>query len=290
MGADLASLLPERARGWRPAVTLPPGHVVVAAMPRRPVAEERWASREWPTYAAKPATMYDGLPHPPVCWLTDGPVSAGLWSHLRAEHHRSGLWPLLVFRGAGGFGWYAEDESSLARLDPMALMAGWWASSGVRLTKVDRRVLGTAAWPGPASPGRTRVDPDVLADQIAEERVAREPAGIALVPATRSADAIGLAGWTATDYEPYSPGALSAVLRTWEDRFGARVLGVGSGTLWVSVAAPPTTLDHAARVAVEHFAFCPEVEPPEERSDQPSDFLHYAATIMHRPLWRFWWD
>jgi len=265
--------------------------------------------------------MYDGLPRPPMCWLTEAPVSVGLWSHLRAEHHRSGLWPLLVLRGGEGFGWYAEDESSLARLDPVTLMSQWWPGVG-RLTKFDRRILGIARpeeWPGLAPPGTPRIDPDLLADETAEGKVAVEPARIALVPAARSADSIGLAGWSPTDYESYSPGAASAVLRTWEERFGARVIGVGSGTLWVSVAAPPTTIEHAARVAVEHFSFCPEVEQvvfpePEDlrdverlqgfvaketerlahtfgvKPDWHSYFLQYSSDIVDRQVWEFWWD
>jgi Domain of unknown function (DUF4253) len=319
---DLASLLPDHARGWEPPVELPPGHIVIAETPLLPVAEVQWARPEWPELATNPSTMYDGLPHPPMCWVTEAPVSVGLWSQLRAEHHRSGLWPLLVFRGGEGFGWYAEDESSLARLDPVTLMSEWWAGA-VRLTKFDRRVLGIAkqeAWPGLAPPGTPRIDPDLLADETAETKAAREPARIALIPTTRSADSVGLVGWSATDSDRYSPGALSAVLRTWEERFSARVIGIGPGTLWVSVAAPPTTIEHAAHVAAEHFSFCPEVEPPAlfpewddlPRVEQHEDFeeketerlartfgikpdwnsmlLQYGSDIVGRHAWRFWWD
>src|SRR5690606_347309 len=31
--------------------------------------------------------------HRPSFWLSDAPVSAGLWTRLRREHPRSGLWP-----------------------------------------------------------------------------------------------------------------------------------------------------------------------------------------------------
>lgn len=146
--------------------------------------------------------------------------------------------------------------------------------------------------------------------------MAGEPARIALVPAPGSADSIGLSGWSPTDNDAYTPGALSAVLRTWQERFGARVIGVGSGTLWLSVAAPPTTIEQAVRVTVEHFCFCPEVEPPTlfdeyedlPRVELPGDFvateterlgakpdkdsmlLPYAADIAGRHVWRFWWD
>lgn len=320
---DLASLLPGHAHGWEPPVALPAGHIEKAATPLLPVAEALWASPEWPARSANPSTMYDGLPRPPMCWLTDEPVPAGLWGQLRAEHHRSGLWPLLVFPGAGSFGWYAEDESSLARLDPVSIMSEWWKPGVVPLTEFDRRILGIAKpgeFPGLAPPNPPRTDPDQLADEIAERLLAGESARIALVPSARSADSIGLVGWSPTDFEPYSPGPLSAVLRTWEERFGVRVIGIDSGTLWLSVAAPPTTIEQAVHVALEHFCFCPEVEPPAfipeweglprveldfdfaakevdrlartlgAKPDLDSDFLQYASDIAGRHVWRFWWD
>ena len=51
---------------------------------------------------------------------------------------------------------------------------------------------------------------------------------------------------------------LCAVLRSWEDRFGIRVVALGFDQLLVSVATPPTTLAEARALAAEHFAFCPD--------------------------------
>ncbi len=115
---------------------------------------------------------------------------------------------------------------------------------------------------------------------------------LALVPCARGADALAVGGWVPSDGEPGLPEALAAVVRSWEDRYGARLVGVGGGTLLLSVAAPPVTLRDAVRVAVEHFGFCPEAEPAGGFAADPdgAQFLQYATHLVGRRLWRFWWD
>jgi uncharacterized protein DUF4253 len=280
---DLVLLLPQRASGWRPPVRLPAGHLVNTSTVLRPVVDANLSS--WPSIK--------DFPRPPVCWLSDEPVTVGLWSRLRAEHHRCGLWPLLLFEDTedGAFGFYGEDESSLAQLDAALTLARWWEGLGTKyFASVGAKDI--RGWPGLAPPGTSDADPDRVADEVAEAMVAGEPATLALVPAPRSADTLGLAGWTATDNEDYFAGALSSVVRSWENRYGARVIAVGSGTLWLSVAAPPATVDHAAEIAVEHFTFCPEVEPRQNFEYDPErpQFLQYAESIVDQRIWRFWWD
>jgi hypothetical protein len=75
------------------------------------------------------------------------------------------------------------------------------------------------------------------------------------------------------------------VLRDWEERFGARVVGVGFDTLYASVAAPPATDDEALRVAAEHYAFCPD-----NITQGPGSLSQYARHILGQPGWAFWWD
>jgi hypothetical protein len=75
---------------------------------------------------------------------------------------------------------------------------------------------------------------------------------------------------------------LLAMLRSWEDRFGARLVRLGFDTLDVSVAAPPTTEEHALHVAAEHWVFCPD------NVDQgPGSLQEYAASIRGRNTWSF---
>ncbi|MDI1462044.1 DUF4253 domain-containing protein [Catellatospora sp. KI3] len=70
-----------------------------------------------------------------------------------------------------------------------------------------------------------------------------------------------------------------------EQRFGARVVTVGSGTLGLSVAAPPGTEQEALAVAAEHFACCSELV-----YQDGGTIGTYADEIRTRTSWRFWWD
>ncbi|WP_254715620.1 DUF4253 domain-containing protein [Actinomadura sp. NAK00032] len=91
-------------------------------------------------------------------------------------------------------------------------------------------------------------------------------------------------GWQGpVNHHPPSP--LSAMLRSWEDRFGVRVVRVGFDTLDVSVAAPPVTEEHALHVAAEHFAFCPD-----NVQQGPETLREYAKAIQGGNSWSFWWD
>ncbi|MEU2427507.1 DUF4253 domain-containing protein [Streptomyces sp. NPDC007851] len=69
-----------------------------------------------------------------------------------------------------------------------------------------------------------------------------------LVPAHRGSDALALIGWSAEAPLPL----LCALLRSWEDRFGAQAVAVSGSELHVSVARPPAQTEHANLLALEH--------------------------------------
>jgi hypothetical protein len=102
------------------------------------------------------------------------------------------------------------------------------------------------------------------------------------VPAGRPADALPMLGWN---------GALvtavpkAAVLRSWEDRFGARLLRVGLAEFSVLTRRPPRTLESAQHLAAEQWAFCNEFGGT-GLHDVPS----ITASLMNSPIWTFWWD
>jgi hypothetical protein len=56
-------------------------------------------------------------------------------------------------------------------------------------------------------------------------------------------------------------------------------------TLYLSVAAPPVTEEHATHVTCEHLAFCPDAVW--QCSDSFSD---HAERLVGSPCWGFWWD
>jgi hypothetical protein len=233
--------------------------------------------------------------------MSDEPVVAPgrLWTRYQAQQHETGWLPLLMAwpcaTGAGhgpaevgavDVEWsLRESWSSYQRARPPhpAFEEGWPpdvappADPGPPYT----------CWPGLAAPADPHPgpSPDAVAraavGQLLHYFTTRFIAHIALVRADRTADVPALAGWEAD-----APALeLSALLRTWEDRFGARVIGFEGSSVFVSVASPPLTSQHAAHVALEHI-----LTGASNLNDGTLPFPDYAEALRGERLWSFWWD
>lgn len=106
---------------------------------------------------------------------------------------------------------------------------------------------------------------------------------LGLVAVVRAADAA--LGWQGPVNVYQDMGRLAAVLRSWEDRFAAVVVGIGFDTLSVAVRRPPTTDADATALAAEHFAVCPD-----QILQGVGTIAKYAEAIKGRGEWLFWWD
>ncbi|TDC70419.1 DUF4253 domain-containing protein [Actinomadura sp. GC306] len=225
----------------------------------------------------------------PAFWLSDEPVHGELWCRLRAEHPRSGLWPLLMDEtdqpwASGQIA--PEPAAEIGNYHPHAFMSEVWADWAEQAAEDDHADLAPFGrhCPGLAPPGVPLDDPDAMADRYARVLAARGmPLG--LVAVERGADAPAVAGWQGALNHNEWTAPLAAVLRSWEDRFGARVVGLGFNTLELSVAAPPVTTRHAVHVAAEHWAFCPDI-----LFQGPGTLTGYAEEIRGKTNWSFWWD
>lgn len=259
-----------------------------------------------PLPPGRPIVPEDDPSGRPAFWLSDGPAPAGLWSRLRAEHARSGLWPLVLdslddedaeYRPWGNGEVLPGDMSSPGDHDPAALLADWWVEHtdvedpDDELTPAQRAAVTAPfgrTWPGLAITPPPAAGADRIADGLAEQLVAGHPSvRLGLVAADRGADAVTVAGWTGPTNYTGDTAEISAVLRNWEDRFGARLVGVGFATLVLSVATPPTTREAAMSVAAEHFAFCPDNI---WQTDAPPTLAAYADRLVNDHSWTFWWD
>ncbi|MFY1689478.1 DUF4253 domain-containing protein [Plantactinospora sp. WMMB782] len=246
----------------------------------------------------------EGADEHPALWLSDGPAAPGLWPSLRSGHSECGLWPLLLdsYQRDARRPWddgelWPEAMSSPAEHDPGELLAAWWASHTSTDDEDDQlsaaeRIAVTAPygqeWPGLAGAMRCRVDPDEHADHSAAEMLRDKPGlRLGLVAADRGSDALTVAGWQGAVNYVNDTAELSAVLRSWEDRFGARLIGVGFAELYLSVAALPSDRAEATRVAAEHFAFCPDNV---WQAGRAHTLTAYAERLMNAPIWSFWWD
>ena len=257
---------------------LPPGRLIVA--------DPRYAYGE-------PVTE-------PVLWVTDHlvPDAGPLWAGLLAEHHVTGLWPLMLIpmlpidrlRP-----WHTAELSPFPASAAEELDAGELLATGWMLATTDTEGVGApvlpdppySSWPGLAPPGTRGADPDQHAIDLATApggAVALtgvdEPPYLGLVPSGDGAGAISACGWWT---KGGAPPELTAIVRSWQERFGARLCSLSKSTLYLAVAWPPATLEHARRVAAEHWAFCPDIGSFE-------GFDEYAEGLVAAQVWSFYWE
>jgi len=198
----------------------------------------------------------------PVAWVTTQPVpDPGLiWSALSDAHLETGLVPIVLTDGEKDEDFFFSAPADLAELDHLDAAS----------------VLGMGLAPPEASKLSMAECQQILGSLA--------PAPIGLVPARRPADVLPTVGWRTAGRFPTSL-PIAAVLRSWEARFGARLLDVGPGTqIRLLVERPPRSTEAAQRVAAEHLAFC------DERVGQGHDIPGVAASLVDAPVWTCWWD
>jgi uncharacterized protein DUF4253 len=109
------------------------------------------------------------------------------------------------------------------------------------------------------------------------------------VPASRPADVLAVIGLNDVNRN-VDPALLAAVLRSWEDRFGAVLIEVGFAHIRLLARRPPRTLPDIQAVAAELWAMCDEFWP----IDQPGTAFRYvdeiAEYIAGTPIWSIWLD
>ena len=109
-------------------------------------------------------------------------------------------------------------------------------------------------------------------------------AGLLLVPVGRPADVPRALGWWGPANYDLSGADQSAVLRSWEDRFGAVLVGLSFDVMHLAVSDPPTDPAQCDLLAREHYAFCPD------NVDQGVGSLEDYAPVVSEDEWWFWWD
>lgn len=185
----------------------------------------------------------------PVAWATiaEVPDAGRVWAELSQAHAQTGLVPFLKLPE------YIQEQ-----IEPFS-----------------RQFPGLA----PATDGPQ--------DSITLDGVLGDlpPARIGLVPAARPADILPLIGWFASDQlDDALP--VAAVLRSWEDRFGATLLEVGYSKIRLLVRRPPRTAVAARQIAAEQYAFCDERHHAHGRDGVPG----ITEGLVGAPIWTFWWD
>ncbi|MFJ1563064.1 DUF4253 domain-containing protein [Streptomyces erythrochromogenes] len=278
---DPLSILADDPQGPFLGLDLPPGGVV------RSSGRRRW-----------------GKSPEPLVWVSDDAVGVGALAAHRSPHlAAAGLQAVLLQDRRGLERWWQEREFAPERMsDPddhhvEPVLREFWSRAvpdpeegeeGEEIIAPFGRDWPGLAVAGPAD-GPDVPDPEAAACELADELIERGwlPAPrLALVPSRRGADVPTALGWCGpTNYEN-DTALISTVLRSWEDRFGARLVALGFDELHLSVAVPPPTTARALPVAAEHFA----VSPDNIRQGSGSVRAYTEEAVTGSGHWSFWWD
>ena len=244
----------------------------------------------------------------PTMWQSDGRVAdpVGLWEYCDRSAAATGIWPVL-----SGFGDYQPiypwPPRTPARVEDVGLereLRAMWEALRTRQAEgppsrdffPDHDIYASVLedwplqwppydqWPGlaPAVPDSGQDSAEVNRRVLGEALAGPSPVRpyLALVRAERPADIPAVMAWDAE--APLE--LLSAMLRSWEDRFGARVVAFEGATLHVSVARPPVMAADASLVAFEHVLL------GDDNHRGELHYSNYAESLVGDHHWQFWWD
>lgn len=222
----------------------------------------------------------------PVLWISEEPIYdiANVWSQLAVSFNGSGLWPLIVplDRTPNDFDGYLMDTPGTEPLDAASILRGWWAANlEFDDGEFDQE---TYAPLGRRFPGLARAGAGERPSSV-DDLVRGLEGRLGLVAVSRPADGIDAIGWPGAVNMDAQPADLSAVLRSWEDRFDAYLVGLGTDTMTLAVGRPAENLRAAMRISAEHLAFCPD-----NIWQGVGTVAEYAPLLVGSRLWKFWWD
>jgi Domain of unknown function (DUF4253) len=230
----------------------------------------------------------------PVGWHSTAGDPVSLFKTAFDEYETTGLWPLLLSGLNDGSlerpwtdgeleptaTWLADTDA----VDVAALLTEQWNSFAFEESDSDDAQALDEVSPFSQFPGlavAAAVKQSVIWDVVSTLPYD----GIGLFAVQRPADVPARIGWLGPLNHGLEGSALSAVLRSWEDRFGAVLVGLGFATMTLAVASPPTTTEDALRVAAEFCAFCPD-----SVFQGVGSLEALAADLKDNPTWMFWWD
>jgi hypothetical protein len=239
----------------------------------------------------------DERSQPAPLWLTDAavPDAGAAWWALVEQFPATGLWPLLLRElGDSDRPWDTGElqpvsEAEVDLLDPLRVLEFQWHDCLVPINYRWAPGTGPLAPFGPEFPGLAPPQTEMTPVLVSAGGSAR----LGLVSCRRPADAVALIGWLGA-INLVEPAKVSAVLRSWEDRFGVILAGLGFATMTLLVTRPPTSDDDALLLAAEMAALCRDAlwQPEEQWPYEPRDltFEALSRTLVRQPLWRLWWD
>jgi len=219
------------------------------------------------------------------------------WHRLRAAHGAVRHWPLLLDPDASsyftaGIGAAARGDNDAAaraelldkanRLDGEQLLAEWGRRRledfGEKVAQHARDELnGRGVWP----PGPRR-QPKLLYSLARNDT---QEVLVALVPAKQPWEIPAVIGYGGWNYYP-TPEDHVAILRYWNDRYGAELVAMTGTTVELTVRRPPRTRRQALALSWEYFVY------NDGYYDYygAEDITQLAAGLLGADTWIAWWD
>jgi Domain of unknown function (DUF4253) len=225
----------------------------------------------------------------PVAWVTDEPVpdAGSAWRAISDMAAGTGLRPVLdvpsVPGGSPGESFYNPvDVADIGRLSAAAILASLWEEKAGYEGEYQPF---SVQFPGLAA----RSEEQLTRDAMLRALDSVPPAHICLAAASRPADLLAVIGWNISDaWDSALP--VCAVLRTWEDRFGAQLLQIGpSAEIRLLVQRPPGTMEAAQAIAAEQWAFG-DTWIDQDSEAQLTAVSEITSRLIGAPIWGFWWD
>lgn len=221
----------------------------------------------------------------PVIWASEKPVAdvGRMWSRLAAAFAETGVWPFVIDDSYGfrGFDDYLMDAPRGRHTEVVTILRKGWNEN----VDVDEEDPGEELEPfGRSFPGLAGPTPGDRTTSV-DDHVASASGHLGLVAVHRPADILDAIGWMGAANYDGDPLDMTTVLRSWELRFDAYVVGLTTDTLTLAVGRPPRDLASATAIAAEHFAFCPD-----NIQQGAGSIREYAPLLVDEPLWPFWWD
>jgi hypothetical protein len=224
-----------------------------------------------------------------------GPDGLHWWRRLRADERTAGWWPLLIdhdaprrfvewARGSPTVGEPPDGASVLTRWltersPPSREEAAQWVAETMQDPDRPPRLIPRSGWDWPDHPVRLPLDarPSLGAPD--------QEVTLVLIPIAAGwqvPQALNYGGWN--DYP--LPDEHAAVLRYWNQKWGAELFAMTGTTAQFAVSRPPTTRDDALALALEWSVY----------NDGAYDYynadgpMEIAASLIAAQAWFAWWD
>ena len=244
---------------------------------------------ELPAGRSRFFTQHDGTPTDiRLGWETTEPVDASYrtWLALVRVFSQTGLWPIV---GRLGYGtarpWQQHDHWKGGALDERPntierVLAEAWDGQALCDARTGTRLPENRPPFGGLAPGSEASGVDLFPSTDAWWH---RPGVITLVAVEHPWEAPAVGGWDLALNCSLLGADFSAVLRSWQERFGAYMLAADE----LVVTRPPQSSGQAMRLAEEHRLVCPYDSQFHDPDERPGE---YADGLVGSTRWRFWWD